>query len=170
MTSGTSSAGSSPAVDARSSRLQQAIEHAARLLPHQGPIGVFVHQNTLHAFEHLPFEQAVIEASQLFGTEPYMSEAAYRAELARGRIRVEDIDAVLSVEPDALVFPQLSRRSLRRAMITPGVREFDAATILWRTEQGDLADDFRHAALHALFSVCLTRTVAPEEEPPQPRS
>src|SRR5215471_7057381 len=126
MTSGTSSAGSSPAVDARSSRLQQAIEHAARLLPHQGPIGVFVHQNTLHAFEHLPFEQAVVEAAQLFGAEPYMSEAAYRAELARGRIQLVDIDAVLDSEADALVIPHLSRGSLRRAMIVPGVREFDA--------------------------------------------
>ncbi len=42
-------------------------------------------------------------------------------------------------ETDALMFARLSRGSLRRAMITPGVREFDAATIVWRTEQGDLA-------------------------------
>ena len=131
----------------------------------QGPIGVFVHHNTLHAFQDLPFEQAVIEASHLFGAEPYMSEADYRAELARGRIQLEDIDAVLDSEPDAMVFPRLSRHSLRRAMITPGVREFDAATILWRTEQGDLARDFRHAALRALFDACFARAVAHEEEP-----
>ncbi len=67
----------------------------------QGPIGVFVHHNTLHTFERLPFEDAVIEASHLFGTEPYMSEAAYRAELARGRIQSQDIDAVLDSEPNA---------------------------------------------------------------------
>jgi uncharacterized protein len=88
--------------ESRPGRLRSAIEHAAHLLPMQGPIGVFVHHNTLHAFEHLPFEQAVIEASHLFGAEPYMSEAAYRAELARGRIQLVDIDAVLDSEPDAL--------------------------------------------------------------------
>ena len=82
----------------------------------QGPIGVFVHHNTLHAFEDLPFEEAVVEASNLFGAEPYMSEAAYRSELARGRIQPRDVDAVLDSEPDAMVFPRLSRRSLRRAM------------------------------------------------------
>jgi uncharacterized protein YbcC (UPF0753/DUF2309 family) len=98
-----------------------------------------------------------------------MAEAAYRAELARGRIRLEDIDAVLNNEPDSLVFPRLSRHSLRRAMITPGVREFDAATILWRAEQGDLARDFRKPALRALFDACLARTIAPEEEPTAPR-
>ena len=135
----------------------------------QGPIGVFVHHNTLHAFQELPFEQAVIEASHLFGSEPYMTEAAYRAELARGRIQPQDIDAVLDGEPDAIVFPRLSRRSLRRAMITPGVREFDAATILWRMEQGDLARDFRQRALRALFDACFARAVAHEEEPTPPR-
>ncbi len=53
--------------------------------------------------------------------------------------------------------------------MTPGVREFDAATILWRAEQGDLARDFRRPALRALFDACLARTVAHEEEPPSPR-
>ena len=72
----------------RQERLRYAVDHVAHLLPKQGPIGVFVHHNTLHAFEDLPFEQAVIEAWQLFGAEPYMSEAAYRAELARGRIQL----------------------------------------------------------------------------------
>jgi hypothetical protein len=157
-----------PAAQARQDRLRQAVEHVAHALPMQGPIGVFVHHNTLHAFEDLPFEEAVIEAWHLFGAEPYMSEAAYRAELARGRIRLEDIDAVLDREPDDTVFPRLSRHSLRRAMMTPGVREFDAATILWRAEQGDLAKDFRQAALRALFDACLARTVIHEEEPAPP--
>jgi uncharacterized protein YbcC (UPF0753/DUF2309 family) len=148
-------------------RLYHAVDKVAQLLPMQGPIGVFIHHNTLHPFQHLPFEQAVIEASQMFGAEPYMAEAAYRAELARGRIRLADIDAVLDSAPDAEVFAGLNRHSLRRAMMTPGVREFDAATILWRAEQGDLASDFRQPALRALFDACLARAVAHEEEPAQ---
>lgn len=148
----------------RHDRLRRAVEHVAHLLPKQGPIGVFVHHNTLHSFERLPFEEAVIKAWQLFGAEPYMSEAAYRAELARDRIRFEDIDAVLDSEPDAVVLPGLSRRSLRRAMMTPGVREFDAATIMWRSEQGDLAKDFRQPSLRALFEACFARSFAQEDE------
>jgi len=153
----------------RLDRLRHAIEQAAHLLPVQGPIGVFVHHNTLHAFEHLSFEEAVIQAAHLFDAEPYMSEAAYRAELSRGRIQLVDVDAVLDREPDSLIFARLTRGSLRRAMITPGVKEFDAATIVWRTEQGDLAKDFRRPALRALFDACFAHTVAHDEEPTPPR-
>jgi uncharacterized protein len=154
---------------ARLDKLHRAVDQVAHLLPMQGPIGVFVHHNTLHAFQDLKFEQAVIKAAELFGTEPYMAEIAYRAELSLGRIGLEDIDAILDSEPDALVFPRLTRHSLRKAMMTPGVREFDAATIMWRAEQGDLAKDFRQAALRALFDSCLARVLAPEVEPPEPR-
>ncbi len=157
------------AMKGREQKLGHIVDRVAHLLPAQGPIGVFVHHNTLHAFEHLPFERAVMEASQLFGTEPYMSESAYRRDLARGRIHMDDINAALESEPDAVVFPGLTRRSLRRAMIAPGVREFDGATILWRTEQGDLAEDFRHPAPRTLFDACFRRMAAPEEEPPAPR-
>jgi uncharacterized protein YbcC (UPF0753/DUF2309 family) len=153
----------------RQDQLRQIVAKAAHLLPQQGPIGVFVHHNTLHAFEDQPFEEAVIQAGHIFGAEPYMTEGAYRAELARGRIHIEDIDGVLDSEPDARVFPGLTRHSLRRAMITPGVREFDGATILWRTEQGDLAKDFRQAALRKLFDACFVRVMAHEEEPATPR-
>jgi uncharacterized protein YbcC (UPF0753/DUF2309 family) len=77
-------------------QLREAVDHAAHLLPTQGPIGVFIHHNTLHAFEHLPFEQAVVAAARIFDAEPYLTADAFRHELGRGRIRSEDIDAVLA--------------------------------------------------------------------------
>lgn len=117
--------------------LEHTLDHLAHLLPAQGPIGVFIHHNTLHAFQHLPFDQAVSEAAKLFGTEPYMSEEAYRAELGRGRIRVSDLNTVLSGEPDAPV-PGLpvGRRELRRLILLSGLTPLDPATVEWHVREG----------------------------------
>ena len=71
----------------RDQPLARAIDRAAHLLPAQGPISIFIHHNTLHAFEHQPFEEAVERAAGELGREPYLSEDRYRAKLAAGRIR-----------------------------------------------------------------------------------
>src|SRR5688572_20668003 len=101
-------------------RLQQAIEHAAHLLPAQGPITVFIHHNTLHALEHLHFEEAVTEGARIFGCQPYLAEAQYRKHLERGRIRHSDLSAILledlGDDADVLIGPFGTRFHLRLAM------------------------------------------------------
>ena len=76
-------------------KIRQAIDHAAHLLPAQGPITVFVHHNTLHGFEDLPFEEAVRKAADVFGCHAYLSEERYRQELDRGRIQQQDLNESL---------------------------------------------------------------------------
>lgn len=120
-------------------RLQEAIHRLAHFLPAQGPIGVFIHHNTLHAFQHKKFEDAVTEAAQVFGTEPYMRESAYRAAYGSGRILDEDIDAALAEEPDAELLPSgLRKRELMRKMLVPGLRDFRPETVQWELEEGSL--------------------------------
>src|SRR5579859_4209747 len=75
--------------------LRETIEHAAHLLPAQGPIAVFIHHNTLHAFEDLPFSEAVLQGARVFGCHPYLSENEYREALRRGRIRFAELQQVL---------------------------------------------------------------------------
>ena len=79
--------------EARHDKIQHVLEHAAHCLPSQGPMGVFVHHNTLHAFQHQDFEKSVIEAAQLFEAEPFLSEEDYQQARLAGRILDEDIDA-----------------------------------------------------------------------------
>src|SRR5690606_32616168 len=77
-------------------QLRGDILHAAEFLPAQGPINVFIHHNTLHAFEHLPFHEAVREGARLFGCQPYLSEQQYRLHLQRGRFCLDDVRAALA--------------------------------------------------------------------------
>lgn len=162
------------------------LDHAAHYLPTQGPIGVFVHHNTLHAFQHQEFESSVIEAANLFKAEPFLSEESYQNDRARGRILDEDIDDVLSRESDSEIIPgKLTRHQLRRALLIPGVRRVNGLDIAWQIEEGSWLENFRSdlppAARHLLtgdtphqlWQACLSRvplhTTPPPTKPKRPR-
>ena len=67
----------------RLAHLQEVLDHAVHYLPAQGPIKVFIHHNTLHAFEDLRFDDGVKAGSKLFGCQPYLAEDGYRQMLGR---------------------------------------------------------------------------------------
>ncbi|WP_437604969.1 DUF2309 domain-containing protein [Sorangium sp. So ce834] len=123
---------------ARQARLGDVVEHAGHLLPAQGPIGVFVHHNTLHAFQHLPFHDALAAASAVFEAEPYLSEADYRAHIASGRIGDEDIEAALAARfaalPDERRGP-LSRHEIERLALRHPIEAETAAGLAWRISE-----------------------------------
>jgi hypothetical protein len=64
----------------------------------QGPISIFIHHNTLHAFEALPFEDGVEQAAARVDRQPFLSEARSHAKLASGRILARDVHALLADE------------------------------------------------------------------------
>ncbi len=126
--------------DARQ-HLAHQIRHAAHLLPAQGPIGVFIHHNTLHAFEHQTFAEAVRTGSQVFGCEPYLSEDRYREELTRGRIRFDELRAVVQRdlgERATQSVQGLSRRlDWRLAMLQHPLNSGDGRELDWFMAETD---------------------------------
>ena len=151
---------SDTAPDASAAEILEAVEQAAHYLPAQGPIGVFIHHNTLHAFEEEPFEEAVIHASRLFGTEPFLPESRYREELARGRIRSVDLEAVLDAElgprgADTLAGGRVSLRSLLLTLLQHPIRQEDDVAVRWTLTEHDVFDreptaDLWHACVEAV--------------------
>ena len=130
--------------------LAHVIEHAAHLLPAQGPITVFIHHNTLHAFEDLSFEQGVVRGAKVFGCHPFLTEDRYRTELDRGRIRVDDLRAVLRKDlgprADESVLRFGSRLDLRLAMLEHPFRSGPTEELLWFVAETDALRKVRSAA------------------------
>jgi uncharacterized protein YbcC (UPF0753/DUF2309 family) len=123
------------------------IERLAHLLPAQGPISIFIHHNTLHAFEHLPFEDAVEHAAAALGREPFLSEARYRDKLASGRILARDVDALLAEQLGARggddVAGAGSRLDLWRGLVLHGFPEATGRELLWILEETAALSRFR---------------------------
>ncbi len=106
--------------------IARALAFAAGVLPDQGPIGVFVHHNTLHALQHLPFHEAVQKGAKIKSAAPYLSSDEFRSAFSRGRIHSEDVDAAIgdelerSGEENSDIITGLNKASLwRTLMVSP---------------------------------------------------
>ena len=131
------------------SSLPDLVEEVRHLLPSQAPIRRFVHHNTLHHFENMTFEEAVLEGGKLFGCEPFPTEEFFATALAQGRILERDFDEALKADAQrvtpldpALPYGGWSRavfRSfrLRQLLVLP-----DSAEIAFRLSEGDSLRQF----------------------------
>jgi len=128
-------------------RLSAIIEHARHLLPAQGPINVFIHHNTLHAFEHLPFHRGVVEGGRVFNCHPYLPEARYREYLERGRIQTGDLERVLQADlgdrAEESICSLGSRLELRLAMLRFPLRMASSNELRWFVAETDALRRFR---------------------------
>lgn len=138
--------------------LHEALEEASRFLPAQGPISVFVHHNTLHALEDLPFHEALARGSRLYETDVYLSELEFRTHLHDGRITDADLDRALeesgrlksSPEIPGFDVGQLLRLALRHE-----IEPIGEMALHWQQEEGrvlrqcrtDLSAEARHSLL-----------------------
>jgi uncharacterized protein YbcC (UPF0753/DUF2309 family) len=175
--------------------LTRVIDRLAHLLPAQGPISIFIHHNTLHAFEHLPFEDAVERAAEELGCEPFLAESRYRDKLASGRIRAADVEALLHEHLGARAGHDVAgvgpRLDLWRAVVLHGIPAATGRELAWILEETAALSRFRtdvpasarsalaafseiddrvveeRQAVHRLWHACL-QAVGRAEAPPPP--
>jgi uncharacterized protein YbcC (UPF0753/DUF2309 family) len=142
--------------------LRQAIDQAAHLLPAQGPITVFIHHNNLHAFEDLPFDQAVKHAAEVLGREPYLPESRYRDALKTGRIRADDLLTVLEDDLGLRavdgVARLVSRIDLRLAMLQYPLRRGPVEELLWFVAMTDALQRVRSLTSAAIKQKLIAET------------
>ncbi|MCG3174789.1 MAG: hypothetical protein GMKNLPBB_03078 [Myxococcota bacterium] len=114
------------------------VERCSYLLPAQGPLEVFVHHNTLHALQHLPFHEALGEARRIWGAETYLSEVQYREARNAGRIRQGDLEEALQeFGPAPPEMPATLPPSFEwvMAMMLHGVQSPPPAVVRWRLDE-----------------------------------
>ena len=176
--------GSDPSVrppKGHAARIREAVARAAHLLPAQGPIGVFIHHNTLHAFENLTFDDAVRKGAQVFGCEPFLAEDRYREELRRGRILFSELREVLRQDlgrrSDETLQGLSTRWELRLAMLEHPLRMGEGPELDWLMAESDALDrarpDVSEVSRRRLVTatrhwvMCRLRSSAPEQAAPE---
>ncbi len=75
--------------------IKQILHELKHFLPAQAPLKDFVHHNTLHAFQHLPFYQGLKQASDQFGYKGFLSLSEYRSLYQDGKIKEHVLKKIL---------------------------------------------------------------------------
>lgn len=128
-------------------QIRDCVHQLGHLLPGQAPIRDFVHHNTLHGFQHLPFREALTAAARATGNRGYLPAERFRAYLAEGRITREDLLEAIDAEPDLdpqailLEWPgdrePLRRRDVYLAALCHPCAPITAAQLQWRIDEED---------------------------------
>lgn len=156
--------------------LRKTIAHLEHVLPGQGPILDFVHHNTIHGLQHLPFFQALREFEALTGISGFLPESMHRDYYKRGRITDADLAAVFAAEKDlqaetvlfSFASRQVKRGELYRWALLHDQPELSAAQVQWRLTHADLAQEgvnLSAADLQALWDALLSVLKVPTAIP-----
>ncbi len=127
--------------------IRSAVTSASHWLPQQGSLKSFVHHNTLHALEYLPFFDALRQAETIYGAQGLLSESSYRLELNRERITWEQVDAVLRQDLgqacDSVLVGTDTRFDVRATMLRHQIYTAEANELNWLIHESSAERRFR---------------------------
>ncbi|PPD29790.1 MAG: DUF2309 domain-containing protein [Methylomonas sp.] len=149
-----------PTAEAKSREIiLAAIQHLDHVLPAQAPIHDFVHHNTLHGFQHVPFEQALTDFTALTGIDCYLPETQFRALFKQGRINDVDLEYALQqrfgveAQREAVTVKGrgITRQQLYRQALLTDLSAITPAQFEWQVQECGLLDGPENALWQAVM-------------------
>ena len=74
------------------------IKELKHFLPSQQALKDFIHHNSLHAFQHIKFYDAIFKASKIFGFQVHLQLPEYRELYQTGRIRKDILEKIITTD------------------------------------------------------------------------
>lgn len=148
--------------------VNECLKELKHYLPAQAPLKDFIHHNTLHAFQHLPFHEAMQQASEMFGHKVYLSIDEYRQHYKNGRISEQSITNALSnIQSNESVDVWLQRLH-QKTYDTNLHNRVGQLRALWGNSYKINLDKFTHPTLFRLLNHYLDQGISMHQFPVHP--
>lgn len=102
-------------------------------LPSQTPLKDFIHHNSMHAFQHLRFYEAIFTGSKIFGFQATFNINEYRSLYKRGRIRDAVLEKVITDRKGAAALQTWKDRVLNHQYDSDNVYRVGQLRGNWKT-------------------------------------
>lgn len=141
--------------------LERVIKHIKHYLPSQWALKDFIHHNSLHAFQHLPFFEGLNQAYEIFGYKITLTIDEYQKKYRNGEISENAVHKVLK----EFISDENQRKALFEDMMEINlVHDFDSRIgnlrENWRTKLGVDMDAMVYPTLFRLLSNYLDQGIA----------
>ncbi len=140
--------------------LHEVIHKLKHYLPAQAPLKDFVHHNTLHAFQNLKFDEALTQASRIFGYRTSMALNKFRTLYDAGQIRENILDQVVSQNKGADQIKEWKQRMLFNEYRDTASPRIGALRTYWKKGYHIDMDSMVHTTLFRILCSYLDQGIA----------
>ncbi|MBL7965173.1 MAG: DUF2309 domain-containing protein [Flavobacteriales bacterium] len=129
-------------------------------LPAQAPLKDFIHHNTLHAFQHERFHEALTRASRIFGYKVYLTVNEYRRLFREGRIKPQVLDRVIAEHHGIDRLADWKRRLLEKPYDHASLPRIGSLRAHWKRDRRIDLDALTHTLLFRVLNSYLDQGIA----------
>ena len=103
-------------------------------LPTQTPLKDFIHHNSLHAFQHMKFYDAIFKASKIFGYQVTLQLTEYRELYKIGRIKKKILERIITEKKGADQIEQWKEKLLYKEYDTANAARIGSLRANWKNQ------------------------------------
>lgn len=138
----------------------EVLHHLKHFLPAQAPLKDFVHHNTLHAFQNLEFQEALRNASDIFGYKVMLTLDEYRQHLNSGRISQPILERVITERKSAKELKTWLERLTTKKYDTEVTPRIGLLRGYWKSEYKIDLDSLVHPILFRILCSYLDQGIS----------